>query len=94
MTYRRTVPANAAEVARVITVKAIQIAKNRCLGHPTDVLEGNEKISAPEIVDVYQRDDTTLFSCEVEMNLSEGYSEDKYADDFQKATHLLAKDMT
>ena len=66
---------------------------NRCLDRPTDVLEGNEQINDTEIVAVYHYDGKTHFSCEVEMNLCGGYSEDEYAEDFQKAMRLLTKEV-
>jgi hypothetical protein len=64
-----------------------------CTDSPTDVLDGYEA-SYPETVDCYiRKDGVTRFCCEIERNLSGGYSQDEYAENFRKALHLLTKDV-
>jgi len=66
---------------------------SRCTEYPTGVLEGCET-SYPDTVEAYQRKDGwTRFCCDIEMNLSGGYCQEEYAEDFRKALHLLTKDV-
>ena len=66
---------------------------SRCTERPSDVLEGGDPPSYPETVEAYVRKDgITRFCCDIEMSLSNGYSQDEYAEDFRRALHLLTKD--
>jgi hypothetical protein len=64
-----------------------------CTDSPADVLDGYDE-SYPETVDCYiRKDGVTRFCCEIERNLSNGYSQEEFAEDFRKALHLLTKDV-
>jgi len=66
---------------------------NRCTESPADVLEGDEQTSYPDIVEACQRDGKTQFSCEIELSLCCGYSQEEFAENFRRAVHLLTKDV-